>query len=540
MRGLWCGILLAVASAWAQQPVSVSGTASDARTGTPLAGATVTAFAASTQVEVNPAMMTRGLQATTDAQGHYTLRDMPPGQYSVSVRTADQLGSFATRVVSVAPGRDVKAFDFHVTARGTIRGKVTNEAKLPVPGATVLLVVREYQGGQLRTLVTGSTQANEKGEFTLPGVEAGRAYRLLSEKRVPIAGPVSNEARDLKLRKRVSAPTFYPNAADVDSASTVTLLAGEQRDAVNIQMRSVTGQCIEATLDAAGAPTPLMFWVQAEGLGNGPGTFLPPPGGMTAADGRLRVCGLAPGNYRLAAIHMLQMGAKEVRYGSSSVTIDKADVSKVRVSAQGGTELKGEVVWDGDIPAAATTTLTVGLTPIHRAPLQGERRDGGRSPIPGKFTIAGVLRDDYMVRINVDGPGVYVKDVQFAGASVLHTPLRMGLSPDGAGLRIVVARDGGVVRATTTSGARVVVMPASAASEAELAGSMVSALADQDGLFVSATLAPGKYYVLAVGGELDLSAETVGKLWRARNAAQAVDISAGGSATVQVIAGEWK
>ena len=69
---------------------------------------------------------------------------------------------FAARVVSVSAGRDVTGFDFRVTARVTIRGKVKNEAKLPVPGATVLLVIREYWAGDIpsaaaATLTVGLT-----------------------------------------------------------------------------------------------------------------------------------------------------------------------------------------------------------------------------------------------------------------------------------------------------------------------------------------------------------------------------------------------
>jgi hypothetical protein len=44
-------------------------------------------------------------------------------------------------------------------------------------------------------------------------------------------------------------------------------------------------------------------------------------------------------------------------------------------------------------------------------------------------------------------------------------------------------------------------------------------------------LAPGKYFVLATSDTIDRSPETVGKLWKARNRGEEVEIAPNGKAS---------
>ena len=61
---------------------------------------------------------------------------------------------------------------------------------------------------------------------------------------------------------------------------------------------------------------------------------------------------------------------------------------------------------------------------------------------------------------------------------------------------------------------------------------LVSGKTDQSGAWSSATMAPGKYFVLAVTDTIDRSPETIGKLWKARNHAEEVQITAGGKSAL--------
>jgi hypothetical protein len=79
------------------------------------------------------------------------------------------------------------------------------------------------------------------------------------------------------------------------------------------------------------------------------------------------------------------------------------------------------------------------------------------------------------------------------------------------------------------------IFPAGAASEAALAASLISGETDRLGYFYSRALAPGRYRVLASTTALDSSADSIGKLLRARSTAKEVEILPGGIVGVEVL-----
>ena len=78
----------------------------------------------------------------------------------------------------------------------------------------------------------------------------------------------------------------------------------------------------------------------------------------------------------------------------------------------------------------------------------------------------------------------------------------------------------------------VVILPATAPSEATLAVAMKTGKTNQSGAWTSPTLAPGKYYALATRQPIDRSPETIGKLWKARNRGEEVDVAPNGQPSV--------
>jgi len=136
------------------------------------------------------------------------------------------------------------------------------------------------------------------------------------------------------------------------------------------------------------------------------------------------------------------------------------------------------------------------------------------------------------------GTNVYVKDVTYGDHSVLREPFRPGSAAGDQRLRIIVAHDGGKVKASVEDreGKKladhyVIVLPKDVRGEAELADTTVSGQTDQNGAWTSATIAPGKYYVLASRTPFDRTPETIALLWGARDKGKEIEIAAG--ATVE-------
>ena len=266
--------------------------------------------------------------------------------------------------------------------------------------------------------------------------------------------------------------------------------------------------------------------------------FVSAPGGITGPDRKIRICGLHSGEYRLNVISQTPAAAPDF-FGTAMVVISDKDENQIVVAASPRIPVPGEVVWDGAPPEPpVASTLLINLRPIARAPFAAELNPP-RSPIPGKFSFEGMFVDDYAAQIQGVPASAYLKDVTYGDRSVQYAPMRPGTTTGEATLRVILARDGGKISAKVAdkdgnpiADSSVVILPASAASEATLAAEMISGQVDQNGAWSTNMLAPGKYYLLATQAPVLKSPEIVGKLWLARSKAREVEITPG--ATVQV------
>ena len=488
-------------------------------------------------------------KAITDALGHYVIKDVTPGQVrlnAVAPDTFGRRGGFgpnAQRLINLAPGQDLANVDFHLLVHGRIMGHVVDQNKEPVVGVTVYLVVREYSHGKLRAFFGGATNTDDEGNYLLDRVSPGRAYAVLVQKRNRISGAQSDAPLDPSLRLPAFVPTYYPNAGTVDAAEMITLKPGEVREGVDIRVLRSPSFCLDATLEGGSGQLPYSIaeTQPSSGQSGNGGFYTGMPGGQTGKDGRIRVCDLHPGEYELSIHTFGNTGAFPATTGFAStiVTISDRDVSGVRLALRPKLPVTGEVVWDGPPPQTATAPpkLMLSVQAITRT-----ERGNTQSEIPGTFSFEGGLAmDDYSLDITRRPAGSYVKDVEYGGHSILYAPLPVGKTTGDGGLRITLGQDGGTVSARVTNkdgnpvaDCSVVVMPASAPSEAILAATMSSGKTDQNGTWQSAVIPPGKYYAIATNDTIDRSPEAIGKLWKARTSAAELELTSHGKASVSL------
>lgn len=538
-------LMLGLSAAFAQSVTStgsVSGMVKDADTGTPIRDARVFI-----RLDPKPPVST-----TTDDQGRYTLREVPPGQHWITAQTPTVMiragnamrgegGASANRRITLTAGQDLTSFDFQFrTQSASISGKVSDENGEPVPEISVWAIGKQYQRGVLYYSFAGRGRTDDRGEYTV-AVRPGYSYLVKAGSDVLSLAAVSSEPADLKLRKKLMAPTYYPNSTALEGGETVVLRAGERREGVDIRMAKSNSYCVEGRLDADGAPAALDFEFSEEQPSNSPSSFSTLPSGRSGPDGKIRLCGLHPGRYRLTVAKLAGRKGSGLSLctncllGTMFVNITDQDVRGVTAMAAPGKPLPGEVVWDGtalDKPSDSKVTIQL-------QQLTGFTRFSAESSIPGGFSYPGVWVDDYAVSVSGLPAGSYVKDISYGGVSVLHDPLHFGSALGNAGLRVVLARDGGSVNARVTDkdgkavpDTHVYVMPASVASQPVLSAVLVSGQTDQNGAYASPTLAPGKYYVLASDTEVVPTPESIEKLWGVRTRAKEAEISPGSAPQV--------
>ncbi|MBZ5618259.1 MAG: carboxypeptidase regulatory-like domain-containing protein [Acidobacteriia bacterium] len=520
----------------APAPGSVSGSVTAAGTGTPMPDV---------EIYVNRGGPRVG-HAVTDAQGRYVLRGLEPGQYRISANAPGPGGRigggpFAVRQVDLQAGQDLESFDFHLVLPGRIAGKVVDQNKEPVPGLAVFLVAREYVSGALRAVFTGAASTDDQGEYLLERVQAGRAYLVLAQRRYRRLDAISDAPADPRLRRPAVVPTYYPNSRSMDGAQALVLSSGELREGVDIRLVRAPSFCLEGVVEGGSGPADLHFEIgetqPTSGTSGNGGFYSTQPGGTPGPDGKIRICDLHQGDYELT-VHQY---AKETFgaapfFGSTVVTVADRDVQNVRVIARPRIPLAGEVVWDGPAPdPPLDAKLTLRLQAITRT-----ERGSVDATIPGEFSLpGGLLMDDFGLQVSEVPKGVYIKDITYGGHSILYEPLRLGSAMGDAGLRIVLARDGGTASARVTDKdgnpvpeCSIVMIPASAANEATIAAALTTGKTDLRGTWTSASLAPGKYFVLATSDTIDRSPESIAKLWASRTRAQEVDLNPNATATL--------
>jgi hypothetical protein len=252
---------------------------------------------------------------------------------------------------------------------------------------------------------------------------------------------------------------------------------------------------------------------------------------------------LHAGQYKLTASGAAVTADGPPFYGSAMVTLGKEDVKGVRVPGLPSGPLNGEVVWDG---AAPDRTYDQKLLIDLNAPTRSFRSFGSsmeqrnaRAEIPGQFSLPFILMDEYEVRVTGLPQGLYVKDIVYAGQSVKYGVLRVGSASGSATLKVLLGQDGGSVTAKVqdkdghpVSDQNVVLMPATTPSDAQLAAMLVSGQTDQNGVFTSPVIEPGKYLVLATPMDINRTPEMITRLSGMRNRATEVELGPAGKAEV--------
>jgi hypothetical protein len=480
--------------------------------------------------------------AVTDQQGRYVIRDVAPGQIRISANAPDTsgrtgFGPYDTRQVTLAPGQELAGVDFRLVIQGQISGKVVDQNNEPVVGISVFLVAREYSYGALRAVFAGAGNTDDQGAYRLQRVPPGRAYAVIAKRSWRTLPAISDSPLDAALRLPAVVPTYYPNARSIDGAETVVLRPGEQREGVDIRLTRSAAFCLDGVLEGNSGPGALRFSIaetqpHSGRSGNG-GFYTAAPGGTSGPDGKVRICDLHPGEYELSVAEFNPGGMSgATQFGATIVTIGDRDVAGVRVGLRPRIPVSGEVVFDGVAPETPLTgKLRLAVEAITRT-----ERGNTQVSIPGEFAFeGGLVMDAFGLDIGGVPAGVYVKDVTYGDQSILYQPLRVGSAMGNAGLRVILGRDGGSVgtRVADKDGnpvadCTVVILPATSPNEAVFAAAVKTGKTDQAGAWSSPTLAPGKYFVLAISEAVDRSPETTGKLWKARNRGEEVEIAPNG------------
>lgn len=491
---------------------SISGTVKEAGTGMPLKDAAVSAAGSSRT------------QVITDAQGRYTLSGLTPGRLAMLAVGAGNIGA-ASKVITLGAGQDLTGIDLEIRTFGVISGKVRNSEMEPLAKAQVVLMRREYRDGVLEDWQVMRASTSDDGAYRFVSIEPGRSYILFVAPDHTAAKPEA----PAKERKPELPRTYYPGTTDPEGAAAIVLRSGETRDGVDLRVTPSPAYCVDGIIEMNGEPAKSKWDLSRE---DGRGIVVDEVAGATAgADGRFHTCSVFPGTYRLTGV--LPTGPAAM----TLVSVRDADVHDVRLDLRPTMGISIRADWDGQPPdAPANAELTVSLRNVRRSVNLTQTIAGAAS---NTITLA---PDDYHVELMGLPRRCYVKSLTIGGVESVRKPFMSFRSVlNGAGIHLVLAKDGGTITGTVadadghpSANIPVYIISKDATSLPELAQSMLSIASDQNGQFSAGTLTPGNYQVLATESPLLPTPESMARLLQSRSGAQDVEVKPSDTAQVKL------
>ncbi len=450
--------------------------------------------------------------ATTDPDGQFVLKDLPPGRYrflamhngfvdeEYTGKSAD-----APVILSLSAGQKVSDVLFRLTIAAAITGRVTNDDGEAMVRLQVVALRQPSEDDiededpfsrrtqKLRTAASAHT--DDRGLYRIFGLEPGDYYIRVTDSPVPeLNTPVGDSFWLQQELGSEYAPVYYPGVPQVHQAQIVSVKAGEETQA-DVLIRHVK------TVDVAG------HVVGPKGVTADASVSLDPADAeayvssdrhaTTDDKGSFRFRNIPEGSYW---INVYSPGEKDFVYENRArqkIEVGSENIDSLAISLTGGSTIPGRIIVNG-INITDINRATVALSPV-----EGDEQLGGMGRVAkdGTFEIPSVHDGSYAVHVWMPGEGHYTKSIRYGADDVLEKGLQVEGGGTGGKLEIVMGSDCAQLEGVVTNadgpviGARVRIVPD---AETPYNGfRRRSTTTDQVGKFSLIGLAPGKYRVMA-------------------------------------------
>jgi hypothetical protein len=448
---------------------------------------------------------TYSISTITDSGGHFELKRLDPGGYKLRVsRVGFVAYVYGQRkpgdpgaTLTLRSGQEINDLVFRLIPAGVIAGRILDEDGEPLPSVEVSALREVYAEGKRSLSTTTVVETNDRGEYRLFGLSPGRYF--VSALSLPGSrfGDDSGEPGDpVDTSSQGYARLYYPGTPDAGKATTIVVASGSEIPSIEMLMRQVPvyrirGHVFNQITHKPGIGTSVILVPKTAGHeweSNNQQAM------VEKVDGSFEITEVLPGSYVLIG-YWFDEG--KVYSSRTEVDVGDADVEGIGVAIGGGTNIKGRVIWDGR-PAVEKEELTVTPTPedAHFIFAAGTHVNQDNS-----FTLKEVGDGRYTVDVSGQSRNCYVKDVAYAGISVLDDGFTVARG-SAAFLEITISSRGARVQGSVTNqdglpapGVWVVLVPdAPHSAQHRLYKQQTT---DQYGHFDLRGIAPGDYRLLS-------------------------------------------
>ena len=472
---------------------SIEGRVLSAATGEPLRKAQIQAAL------MNSRNNASSYATISDAEGHFSITKLEPGQYHISVsRNGYTNTSYGQRKangpstpLSLSTGQNVRDVVFRLTPNAVISGRVFDEDGEPMERVNVQVRLYRYFRGERQLMPAGGAMTDDLGEYRIFGLAAGR-YFLSATYRSGWFNPAQDRSAP-KPEEEGYAPTYYPGTTDSAGAAPIEAAAGTQLRGIDFTLKKtrvvrVRGRVVNTITNRVARNT--MVVLRSRGLMGG---FGGERGTRLDNRGEFDIRGVAPGAYIITA--MWRDG--ESNYDAhQALDIGSTDVENVSLIITPGVRVNGRVRFEAGTDANPTQ---VHIALLSRSVITGNMGKGTQIKEDGSFTFENVSPDTYNVNVFAP-PGFYVKSIRMGGQDALESGLDLSAGAADA-IDVLLSPNGGEVEGAVTnskqqpaSGTAVVLIPDSHRDQRQF---YKNSATDQNGHFSIKGIAPGNYKLFA-------------------------------------------
>lgn len=417
----------------------------------------------------------------TDAQGHFSISGIEPGEYTIAVEragfTLESAGAAGAPgpTVKIDTGQSLNDLNLRAAPLGVIAGQVVDSEGEPARGATVEALHYVYVSGKKQLRSVAGARSGDRGDFRLFGLRAGTYYLKATGRQAAPFDVLDN-----------ATVTFFPGTADPSRAAPITLRPGDQTRGFDIRLQSSGAHIIRFKL-----PSGIRLSPTESHLFNSQG-FLPTEGGTSRNE--VFFGNVPPGSYE--ALFMGMGTDKSRSYARRHVEVTNAEIDGGTLDFVPGATITGIVrVEGGTIPGLAK--LNIRLSSEFRDLPQYNASTGIKPD--ASFTFEAAAPVAYEISIN-RVPGVYLKTVRM-GDQPLAQP-RIDAAEKLEPLTVVLGADVGELEGVVKNSkgdlvprARVDAIPDG--DHARRPDFHRSTFSDERGQFKITDVPPGQYNILA-------------------------------------------
>ena len=392
-----------------------------------------------------------GIGAITGPDGKFTLRDLDPGTYVLTVeRNGYVVPRGQSQTVQVQAGQTTADVKLKLQRTGAVSGRILDADGDPVCNVSVL--VSPVRAGKDARSGDGNRYAttDDRGEYRVFQIVPGE-YRL-SATYSPRSG--FDGVRIQPAAKADAAPAsggeayptvYYPGLTDSRQAGVVKVEPGADLQGLDLQLVRTHGVRVRGRVAVGYSPAPLLLVVNLS-----PISWRDTPGQtfsvlMRDPKGEFDFQGVLPGSYRL---QVEAAGLDEASRMSvhRALEVGATDIEGIEMTLGQPQSVSGRIV------APEGRNLPPGLMVLLQTREAGDTQAGGMAQVgdAGAFTIPKVAPGEYDVVVASTKGGeddAYVQSIRMGETDALAEGVRVGegsVPP----LAIVMKANGGAAECT--------------------------------------------------------------------------------------------